>query len=204
MSRRSPVSRRGPVTVSRRRPAARSSDEAAGRRETPPALDQAVLAAVRLIPPGRVMTYGDVAEYVGTRAARNVGRILAGSGEVDDGLCWHRVVRADGSCAEHIRAEQTQRLRAEGVPFLRGRVDLRRARWDGAPPAAPGPRISVVTVTDGVDPDRVETRARLLPEETAAGDSADPAAQAAAILEDSDRRTADPEQTKHESVQSPD
>jgi methylated-DNA-protein-cysteine methyltransferase related protein len=102
---------------------------------TPPTLDQAVLAAVRLIPRGRVMTYGDVAEYVGTRAARNVGRILAGAGNVDDELPWHRVVRADGTCAEHIRAEQLQRLRGEGVPFVRGRIDLDRARWDGRPPA---------------------------------------------------------------------
>jgi len=105
-------------------------------------LDAAVLAAVRLIPSGRVLTYGDVAEYVGTKAARNVGRILAGSGEHDgsaedeDDLPWHRVVRADGSCAEHIRAEQVQRLRGEGVPFVRGRVDLSRARWDGTGPAA--------------------------------------------------------------------
>jgi methylated-DNA-protein-cysteine methyltransferase-like protein len=97
-------------------------------------LDAAVLAAVRLIPSGRVLTYGDVAEYVGTRAARNVGRILAGSGEQDENLPWHRVVRADGSLAEHIRAEQMQRLRGEGVPFVHGRVDLARARWDGAHP----------------------------------------------------------------------
>ena len=77
------------------------------------------------------MTYGDVAEFVGTRAARNIGRILAGSGEYDDTLAWHRVLRADGTCAEHIRAEQMQRLRSEGVPFTRGRVDLAVARWDG-------------------------------------------------------------------------
>ena len=90
-----------------------------------------MLACVRAIPPGRVMTYGDVAEYVGTRAARNVGRILAGSGELDEDLPWHRVVQAGGTLAEHIRAEQLQRLRAEGVPFTRGHVDLTVARWDG-------------------------------------------------------------------------
>jgi alkylated DNA nucleotide flippase Atl1 len=94
-------------------------------------LDDAVLAAVHLIPAGKVMTYGDVAEFVGTRAARNVGRILAGSGERDETVPWQRVVRADGSCAEHIRDEQMQRLRAEGVPFTNGRVDLKTARWDG-------------------------------------------------------------------------
>lgn len=80
------------------------------------------------------MTYGDVAEYVGTRAARNVGRILAGSGELDEDLPWHRVVRASGTCAETVRTEQMQRLRGEGVPFVRGHVDLERARWDGRPP----------------------------------------------------------------------
>ena len=51
--------------------------------------------------------------------------------------------------------------------------------------------------------DRVDERADLLPEERAAG-SDDPQAQAAAILDDSDRRTADPEGTKHESQQTPD
>jgi hypothetical protein len=58
-------------------------------------------------------------------------------------------------------------------------------------------------MTEQPDADRVESRAHLLPEEAAAGMSADPQAQAAAILADSDARTADPEQTKHESVQTP-
>ena len=43
----------------------------------------------------------------------------------------------------------------------------------------------------------------LLPEEDAAG-SDDPQREAEVILQDSDRRTADPEQTKRESVQTPD
>jgi methylated-DNA-protein-cysteine methyltransferase-like protein len=99
-------------------------------------LDEAVRAAVRAIPSGRVMSYGDVAEFVGTRAARNVGRIMATSdsepGSGNEDLPWWRVVRSDGSSAEHIRAEQLQRLRAEGVPFARsGRVDMKAARWDG-------------------------------------------------------------------------
>ncbi len=98
----------------------------------PGEVDAAVRACVRLIPPGAVMTYGDVAEYVGTRAPRIVGRVLAGSGEQDRGLPWHRVVRADGTCAEPVRQEQLRRLRREGVPFDgRGRVDLLAARWDG-------------------------------------------------------------------------
>ena len=53
------------------------------------------------------------------------------------------------------------------------------------------------------EPDRVETRADLLPEEREAG-SDDPLEQAKAILEDSDERTEHPEETRHESTQTPD
>jgi methylated-DNA-protein-cysteine methyltransferase-like protein len=89
---------------------------------------QRILACVELIPPGKVMSYGDVAEFVGTRAARNVGRVLARDG---GSVPWHRVLRHDGSCAEHIRAEQLSRLRAEGVPIRNDRVEMASARWDG-------------------------------------------------------------------------
>ena len=92
-------------------------------------LAERVFACVERIPVGRVMSYGDVAEYVGTRAARQVGRIMAT--ESYDGLPWHRVLRSDGSCAEHIRQTQLRLLRAEGVPFRGDRVDMAAARWDG-------------------------------------------------------------------------
>lgn len=50
---------------------------------------------------------------------------------------------------------------------------------------------------------RIDTRAELLPEEQDAG-SDDPRAQAEAILEESDERTDAPEETRHESTQTPD
>jgi hypothetical protein len=59
-------------------------------------------------------------------------------------------------------------------------------------------------MTEQPDVDRVESRAHLLPEEAAAGVSDDPQAQAAAILADSDERTAEPEKTKNESGQTAD
>lgn len=93
-----------------------------------PSLTEQVLASVERIPPGKVMSYSDVAEYVGSRAARNVGRILATEG---GSVPWHRVVRQDGSCAEHLRDEQLARLRAEGVAIRGQRVDMARARWNG-------------------------------------------------------------------------
>jgi hypothetical protein len=57
-------------------------------------------------------------------------------------------------------------------------------------------------MTEPVDQDRIAERAHLLPEELAAG-SDDPEKQAEAILSESDRRTQEPEQTRHESVQTP-
>ena len=91
-------------------------------------LARRILECVDSIPVGKVMSYGDVAEYVGSRSARNVGRVLAADGGT---VAWHRVLRSDGSCAEHLRAEQLARLSAEGVPIRGGRVDLASARWDG-------------------------------------------------------------------------
>lgn len=89
---------------------------------------EGILACVESIPQGRVMTYGDVAEFVGVRSARVVGRVLA----LDDGsVPWHRVLRADGSLAEHLYSEQRQRLLSEGVRFRGDRVELASFRWDG-------------------------------------------------------------------------
>jgi hypothetical protein len=58
-------------------------------------------------------------------------------------------------------------------------------------------------MSDIPDDERVERRAELLPEELVVG-SDDPDAQARAILEESDQRIADPEQTRRESTQTPD
>jgi methylated-DNA-protein-cysteine methyltransferase-like protein len=93
-----------------------------------PLLQDRVLECVDLIPPGRVLSYSDVAEYAGTRSARAVGRILAADAAA---VNWHRVLRADGTCAEHLCGEQVRRLRSEGVPFRGNRVDMAAARWSG-------------------------------------------------------------------------
>jgi methylated-DNA-protein-cysteine methyltransferase related protein len=90
-------------------------------------------AVVRAIPPGRVASYGEVAALANLpRGARQVGRALR-EAPADVALPWHRVLRADGRlafpAAHPARVEQTQRLRAEGIPCLGGRVDLRRYRW---------------------------------------------------------------------------
>ncbi len=89
-----------------------------------------VLALVESIPPGRVMTYGDVAEWVGAGGPRQVGAVMSGYG---GGVPWWRIVRADGRPADCHEGEALRRLTGEGTPLRGGaeRVDLRRARWDG-------------------------------------------------------------------------
>jgi hypothetical protein len=57
-------------------------------------------------------------------------------------------------------------------------------------------------MTENANEDLAGQRA-LLPEEQAAG-SDDPELESKIILEDSERRTEHPEETKHESVQTPD
>ena len=89
-------------------------------------VDERVNAVVRTIPAGYVMTYGDVAGRLGLKSARQVGSVLArGNGAIP----WHRVLRANGSMAEGLIAEQSSRLRSEGVEVIRERVDLKRYRW---------------------------------------------------------------------------
>lgn len=178
-----------------------------------------MLDCVRSIPPGKVMTYGDVAEFVGWRGPRWVGRVLAESGDSDADagggadtrpLPWHRVVPATGLCAQHIRTEQMDRLRADATPLRGDRVDLPRARWDGQGHRRAGSRGGhggyggpMTDPSESGADHRADTRADLLPEERAAGKADNAHHQAEIILADSDRRTEQPEETKHESVQTP-
>ena len=91
---------------------------------------EAVLAVVEAIPPGRVMSYGDIAEYVGSGGPRQVGRVMS---EYGGGVPWWRVVRTDGSLPPSHEGEGLDLLRAEGTPMRPGgdHIDMRRARWDG-------------------------------------------------------------------------
>lgn len=84
-----------------------------------------VRALVAAIPAGRVATYGDIASAAGLSNPRIVGWIMR-TDSFD--LPWHRVIRASGRPAAHLSTEQLERLRAEGVLAVDGRVDLRTAR----------------------------------------------------------------------------
>jgi alkylated DNA nucleotide flippase Atl1 len=90
-----------------------------------------VLDVVERIPPGHVLSYGDVAELLGDGGPRRVGRVLARDGSA---VPWWRVLRADGTHVEGLRERALDLLRDEGAA-VRGRganarVDMGRARWD--------------------------------------------------------------------------
>ena len=87
-----------------------------------------MLDAVERIPRGRVMSYGDVAEYVGVRAPRAVGHVLSRWG---DEVPWHRVVTSGGRPVPRHAAEQLRLLAAEGVPVDGDRIVMSEARWRG-------------------------------------------------------------------------
>jgi O-6-methylguanine DNA methyltransferase len=86
-------------------------------------LTSAVLSAVRRIPPGRVATYGDVAEMAGRpRAARAVGNIMRECHARD--VPCHRVVGAGGALGGYGGNIELKRslLRAEGVVVVGRRI----------------------------------------------------------------------------------
>lgn len=95
---------------------------------------EAVLAAVDQVPPGRVVTYGDIAEYVEGGGPRQVGRVLSHYGGT---VSWWRVIRADGRPAAGLEEEAMARLRSEGAPCRGDRIDLARARWTLSTEPAP-------------------------------------------------------------------
>ena len=92
-----------------------------------------VLDVVDQIPEGKVLTYGDVAELVGSRGARFVGNVMSRYGS---DVPWWRVVRSGGWPPRGLEERARHHYREEGTPMVRGtleglRVDLGRARWDG-------------------------------------------------------------------------
>jgi alkylated DNA nucleotide flippase Atl1 len=94
-----------------------------------------VLDVAELIPPGRVMSYRDISEYLGEGGPRQVGRVMALWG---GGVPWWRVVHSDGSLLAGAEQQALARYRCEGTPLRpgaagsSGRIDMRRARWMAA------------------------------------------------------------------------
>ena len=82
------------------------------------------------IPPGKVMSYGQIAELMGRpKNARLVGKIMSMQDRFGNHPC-HRVVNSAGRTVPGW-AEQRELLEAEGVEFrANGNVDMRRFRME--------------------------------------------------------------------------
>lgn len=87
-----------------------------------------MLDVVARIPRGKVMTYGDVAEYLGHGSPRTVGTVLSKHGRE---VPWQRVVQASGRPAEPYLEKALRLLRDEGCPLRGEKVVMAEARWDG-------------------------------------------------------------------------
>jgi alkylated DNA nucleotide flippase Atl1 len=82
-------------------------------------LDDRIIGVIRLLEPGEVVSYGDIASDAGApKASRHVGRVLAQT----SGLSWWRVVASQGRLVPGNEREHARLLRAEGVKVLNGRV----------------------------------------------------------------------------------
>lgn len=103
--------------------------------------EQQVWDIVRQIPPGKVTTYGRIAEMIDPPGGMNLKDYLAfGARWVGGAMAgcpadvpWQRVINAQGKISVRGGAdEQRKRLEAEGVRFdERERVDLKIFLWEG-------------------------------------------------------------------------
>ncbi|MCD8372361.1 MAG: MGMT family protein [Clostridia bacterium] len=97
--------------------------------------NQKVYEYVKTVPPGKVVTYGQVACAIGCpHSARQVGWALHKNPEFGVIPC-HRVVFADGSvCAGFAfggKDVQKAMLESEGVEVADYKIDLKKFRWNG-------------------------------------------------------------------------
>jgi alkylated DNA nucleotide flippase Atl1 len=110
-------------------------------KEPSPDFVNRVLEIVKTIPPGRVMTYGDIAGEIGDHAdlteatgsygARLVGQVMARFGS---GVAWWRVIRATGQPPKFHEEQAWTYYIDENTPLTGTResyrIDLKRARFE--------------------------------------------------------------------------
>lgn len=91
-----------------------------------------ILDVVKLVPKGKVVSYGQVALMAGVpKAARAVGHVLHEFGET---TCWWRVINNAGristKCIEHDASMQKGLLESEGIKVTKGlKLDINRYRF---------------------------------------------------------------------------
>jgi len=100
----------------------------------PASIHERIHAVARLVPRGRVSTYGQIARIVGC-TPRMVGYAMA-SLPGDSDVPWQRVINSQGRVSPRGAGDgglvQRKILEREGIRFdARGRVDLEQVGWEG-------------------------------------------------------------------------
>ena len=98
-------------------------------------LYQQIHEIIRLIPSGKVATYGQIAQIVGGCTARTVG-YAASTIPVDSEIPWQRVINYKGKISSRSRVSgellQQELLEREGIQFDQlGKTNLKYYRWSG-------------------------------------------------------------------------
>ncbi len=96
---------------------------------------QQIHEIIRLIPAGKVATYGQIAEIVGGCTARMVGYATSAI-PFDSDIPWQRVINFQGKISPRSGGSgellQQELLEAEGVLFdQNGQTNLEYYRWKG-------------------------------------------------------------------------
>jgi methylated-DNA-protein-cysteine methyltransferase-like protein len=89
---------------------------------------------VKMIPYGKVSTYGQIAAIDGSITPRQAGYALAAIPH-ESGIPWHRVVNSQGRISKRADGlesdEQRLLLEREGIKFsTAGRLDLHKYIWE--------------------------------------------------------------------------
>lgn len=90
-----------------------------------------VYRLVKLIPRGRVLTYGAIAKALRLRGgARTAGRAM-GATPKGKGIPWHRVLGANGKILirEPYASLQKKLLESEGVAVVESRINVKKYLW---------------------------------------------------------------------------
>ena len=88
---------------------------------------------IRQIPYGKVASYGQVAALAGNRRWSRVVGYALHAVPADSNLPCHRVVTKEGKVSaafgSGVENRQTELLKAEGVEFVDGHVDMKKYQW---------------------------------------------------------------------------
>lgn len=98
-------------------------------------MKEKVYKYLTIIPKGKVVTYGQIAEYLGNKKlCRVVGNILHNNPDPIGQPCF-KVVNVKGELAKNFGGGgielQAKRLRNDGVEVIDNKVDLKKYQWNG-------------------------------------------------------------------------